>query len=89
VVLRVEHAPSKPIGWFRFPVVLYRTLKTVLSAYAASCSALMGECKETIHTRCCHFLDASATFTAKAAACSTAQASGEGRRRPFMTVQKE
>jgi len=50
-----------------------------VATYPASCSALMGGCKETVHPRYCHWLATGAAFTAKAVAWPTAHASGNGR----------
>ena len=62
-------------GWVRLPVRSYRRLgKTVLAAWPASCSILMGWCKDMVNAPCCHWLTTSAAFTAKVAAWSTAQA---------------
>ena len=43
----------------------------------------------TVHARCCHWLATSAAFTAKVAAWSTAQVSGDRRRWALVTFQKE
>jgi len=69
--------------------VVPKTWKTVLAPCSTSCSALMGGCNGTLHARCCHQLVTSAAFTAKIAAWPTAQASGNGRRRPLVTRRKE
>ena len=69
--------------------VIPKTWKTVLVACPASCSALMGGCKRTVYARCCHWLATSVAFTAKATAWSTGYASGNGRRRPLVTLRKE
>jgi len=64
--------------------VIPKTLKAVLAACPASCSALIGGCKGgAVHARCCHWLTTTAAFTAKPAAWPTAQASGDGRHRPL------
>jgi len=49
----------------------------------------MGECKGTVYARCCHWLATSAALTAEEAAWPTTQASGDGRRRPPVTLQSE
>jgi len=43
----------------------------------------------TVHVRRCHQLAASAAATAEAATWPSAQVSGNGRRRPFVTFQRE
>jgi len=54
-------------------------LATLLAACLASCSALMGGCKQIVHAPCCRWYATSAAFAAKADARATAQASGDGR----------
>jgi len=67
----------------------YRRLekwKLWLVHWPAPCSALMGGCKREVHTRCCHWLDTSAAFIAKTTAWPKAQANGDGRRKPLVTM---
>jgi len=47
----------------------------------------MGGCEETVRARCCLSLATNVAFTSKVAAWSTAQASGEGHRRPLVTLR--
>ena len=50
--------------------------------------ALMDGCKRKLHALCCHWFATSAAFTAKVAAWPAAQADGNGRRRPLVTLPK-
>jgi len=86
----MEHAATKAGRLSSVPGrVMPKTCKTAYAGCLASFSALMGGCKRTVHTRCCHWLATSAAFTAKAVTWSTAQASRNGRRRPLVTLRKE
>ena len=62
---------------FRHPIESQRIVqKREFANCPASCSALMGGCKETIHARCCQLLPTNAAFTMKKATWHTAQVKG-------------
>ena len=61
---------------------------TSYTACPASCLVLMGGGKGTVWAQCWHLLATGAAFTVKAAAWPTAQASRDGRCRPFVTLRK-
>jgi len=56
-----------------------KTWKHWLADCPASCSGLIGGCKERIDAQCCHWLATSAAFAAKAAAGHTAHTRGDER----------
>jgi len=85
VVGLIEHLPTKLESGFRFRFIP-KTWKAVLASSALTC---VGGCKQTVHARCCNNrLATSAAFPAKATAWPTAQASGNGRRRPVVPLEK-
>jgi len=64
---------------------LTETWKTALAANPVSSSNSVGECKEKVRTRCWYRL---ATNSNPRSFVAPAQASGDGRRWPLVTLQK-
>jgi len=76
------------VVWVRYRVGSCRRLTMVLAACLTWCSALMGECKATVHARHCHWL-ATALLWKQPRSAHGASKRRWGVRRPLVTLRKE
>jgi len=63
--------------------------KNSTCGFPASCSELKGECKGTVHARCCHWIVINAALSASAAALFTARCSYSRRKQAELVAKNE